>query len=169
MDEIKKYIEDYLNIEDISIRSRVREYAYARALFCKLAHELQNKTFEAIGEYSKRDRITARHSIVNTFPVAFESSGIIQKCYNDYKAKDNKIKLLIDGYESQETESLAVKIIHLEDVLKQSQEVIKELKSKKDIDNKGINSLLIKFNQLTEDKQDTFILRADAILKMLNY
>ena len=161
LNSIKKYVEIKTLIENISTRSRKRKYTYARALFYRIAKDTTVHSLDEIGSYVGKGHCEVLNAFKGTFPQAYHSEVYISEAYDDYVNNYKESKDLVLANDK------TVKELILENL--NLQEDIKELKSKKDIDNKGINSLLIKFNELTEDKQDTFILRADAILKMLNY
>ena len=62
---IKNETEKITGIEDISSKSRAREYVFARFLYIKAAREFTDYAMSAIGGGIDRDHATVMHSLVN--------------------------------------------------------------------------------------------------------
>jgi hypothetical protein len=62
---IKNETEKITDIEDISSKSRAREYVFARYLYIRAAREFTEYSMAAIGGGINRDHATVMHSLVN--------------------------------------------------------------------------------------------------------
>lgn len=58
---LKKIVEKYYEIDDISTKSREAENVEARVVFCVLAKKITNKSYTKIGLYIKRDHSSISH------------------------------------------------------------------------------------------------------------
>ena len=65
LEVIKNETEKITGIEDISSKSRAREYVFARYLYIKAAREFTDYAMSAIGGGIDRDHATVMHSLVN--------------------------------------------------------------------------------------------------------
>lgn len=65
LDIIKKEIQQYINVNDISDKSRTRDFVMARWLYIKLAKEFTPYSTIAIGAAIRRDHSTVVHAIAN--------------------------------------------------------------------------------------------------------
>ena len=60
---IKKLVETYYDIEDISVKSRQQNYVDARTVFIVLARELTDYNYTIIGDYINRHHSSITHAI----------------------------------------------------------------------------------------------------------
>jgi len=63
---------------DIATKNRKRSYTYARAVYCKVAREMNDirpYSLAEIGEVIKRDHATVLHSLNVVFPFAMQESS----------------------------------------------------------------------------------------------
>lgn len=69
--KIKELIEHFLNIEDLTIKRRKRQFVKARHFFCFTIYYKTKVTFTELGEFLDCDHSTITHSIM-TFRNIFE-------------------------------------------------------------------------------------------------
>ncbi len=79
---IKHETEKLTGIEDISSKSRAREYVFARFLYIKAAKEFTDYAMSAIGGGIDRDHATVMHSLVN-LQWDFEHNTDLQNKYEE--------------------------------------------------------------------------------------
>lgn len=79
---IKHETEKITGIEDISSKSRAREYVFARFLYIKAAREFTDYAMSAIGGGIDRDHATVMHSLVN-LQWDFEHNKDLQTKYDE--------------------------------------------------------------------------------------
>ena len=79
---IKHETEKITGIEDISSKSRAREYVFARYLYIRAAREFTDYAMSAIGGGINRDHATVMHSLVN-LEWDFEHNTNLQKQYDE--------------------------------------------------------------------------------------
>ena len=60
---IQRLVENHLEIPDIKIKSRQRDYVYARFLYFKLAHNVCRTSLTKIAQVVDRDHATVIHGI----------------------------------------------------------------------------------------------------------
>lgn len=90
LQEIENYIESSLNIK-LKRKTRKRKYAYARALYFKLAKEYTKYNLTEIGGSMNVNHATVLHAINNIFPVILRYDETLRDIYEDYKF-ENKYK-----------------------------------------------------------------------------
>lgn len=98
--KLKKRIETETGVE-IGIRLRKRDNAYARAVFCKVAYDMNNNrrrySLEYIGKMINRDHATVLHNINNTFTAAIQDTywyDLYHQLHSEYVAvKSEKMEL----------------------------------------------------------------------------
>ena len=81
---IRTHIENCLNI-DLSLRTRKRNYVYARAVYFKLCKEYTRLSLNDIGLSINMDHASVLHAINNVFPLVMQYDGHLQDLYEDYK------------------------------------------------------------------------------------
>ena len=90
LQEIENYIESFLKIK-LKYKTRKRKYAYARALYFKLAKEYTKYNLTEIGNSMKVNHATVLHAINNIFPVILRYDETLRDIYENYKF-ENKYK-----------------------------------------------------------------------------
>ena len=80
--KIKSIVEEYTEIEDISIKERTHELSMARWLYCKLCREYTPATMSAIGKTINRDHSTVVHAL-KSLDFEFAYNKDLQTKYDD--------------------------------------------------------------------------------------
>jgi len=84
--DIKKYIEVYFNVEDISIKSRQANLVMYRYLFYKLSKECTGDTLQQIGKAVNRDYTTVIAGL-RVFPNLLRYYPEVECVYNFFIEK----------------------------------------------------------------------------------
>lgn len=159
LDKIKEFIELRLDIDDISIKSRKRKHTYPRALFYRIAKDTTKYSLETIGSHVGRGHCEVLNAFKGTFPQAYSNEHYIKELYDDYMINYNKVKD-IDLLNEKTTKELIIDNLNLK-------KEIKILQAKKECEDKDIIDLVFKYNNLSDENKELFLLRTDAILKMM--
>ena len=159
LSKIKEFIELRLDIEDISIDSRKRKYTYPRALFYRIAKDTTTHSLSTIGGYVGKGHCEVLNAFKGTFPQAYHNEDYIREAYDDYMNNYNNVKQ-INLLNEKTTKELIVDNLNLK-------KEVKILQSKKECEDKNIIDLVFKYNELTEEQKELFIIRTNAILKMM--
>jgi hypothetical protein len=80
--KVKRVVEEYMGIEDLSIKDRSHEIAMARWLYCKLAREYVGATTILIGKTINRDHSTVVHAL-KSLDFEFAYNKDLQTKYDD--------------------------------------------------------------------------------------
>ena len=88
--KIKKLVEDNLEINNISKKSRERDYVFARFLYFKIAKDCVETSLSNIASVVNRDHATAIHGIKQYDDLVKYNPGLI--VYIRYHMKINKIQ-----------------------------------------------------------------------------
>ena len=159
LSKIKSHVESRLDIKDISIKSRKRKYTYARALYYRISKDTTKFSLETIGEEVGKGHCEVLNAFKGTFPQAYDNEDYIRDAYDDYMVNYKEVKT-INSLNNKTTKELIIENLNL------SKE-IKILKAKKDSEDSNIIDLVFRYNDLTPEKKELFILRTSAILTMM--
>jgi hypothetical protein len=128
--------------DDIATKNRKRNYTYARAVYCKVAREMNDirpYSLMEIGEVINRDHATVLHSINVVFPFAIQESSF-KLLYLTLKS------MFVDNKKSAESfddmKSLGERIIEVEKdnhLLRQKIEIMKHRSNRFDKMLEGLN------------------------------
>lgn len=159
---IKKYVESEFNIKDISKKTRKKEYVSARAIYYKLSREETSASLAKIGSFINKDHATALHGLSSTFPSLEIYDRKAYSVYVKYKEIDENDKIILDVIKFDD---LKIKYALLKrDNYNLERRYNRLCKIK---ENNKLFEITDKFNELTEDKQEIFKTRVNAILKMI--
>lgn len=133
--KVKKLVESYYNIKDISIKKRSQVYVDARTVYIVLAKRLTNYNYTIIGEYIKRDHSSVTHAInsiysqwKNQFYYFRGQLDVIESIHQEIAG--DPLKLEVDEPIDLIVQSLRAKIILKDKEIKELIRVL-ELKDKK--------------------------------------
>ena len=106
-----------------------------------------------------RDHATVLHNINNVYESAKKEKKCIGITYNEY------VRNLGDAVNRLDINKHSIKeLIFIND---SQLDTIRDLQSRKDLGDANIKELVSKYNDLTEEKKELFLLRTSAILKMI--
>ena len=80
INEIKTFIEEEMNIDDMFKKTRRREYVDSRRIFFYILRNRFLLTYEEVGKISKRDHATIIHS-VKTFEYIVKQDIVLNSIY----------------------------------------------------------------------------------------
>lgn len=159
---IKKYVENEFNIKDISKKTRKKEYISARAIYYKLSKEETSASLSKIGSFIDKNHATVLHGLNSIFPSLEIYDRKAYNVYVKYKEIDENDKIILDVIKFDD---LKIKYALLKrDNYNLERRYNRLCKIK---ENNKLFEITDKFNELTEDKQEIFKTRVNAILKMI--
>ena len=165
---IKQYCEKTYNIKDISKVSRKTNYVQARALYYSLSRKHTSYSTTVIGEQLKKDHSTVVHGSNKLHDELIDSCYFYKKCFETFKKEglDNLQEFKNVNIES-ESKLKYINVIQKTEIKKLNNK-IDSLKNKIQLQQNGdLVYLISRFDKLTEDKQQQFLVRTDAMLKMM--
>jgi len=148
--EIKAYLDNCLGI-DIGMKTRKRNYVYARAVYFKLCKKHTRMSLYDIGSTLGMDHSSVIHAISNVFPLAIKYDSHLQDLYYDYKFSHK-----------HETESIFENYSRL---LRENVELrgeIKEIKKESLLDRRFLDL----YNEIPEAKKEEVYTKLDTIVKV---
>lgn len=131
--KIKKLVEADLGLDDISKKTRQRDYVFARFLYYKVARDVCKSSLSNIGKVVKRDHATALYGISK---------------FDDLVDYNKDFRYLKDSYHSvsmQASEYITDNLVDLSSILDSIDKISEDLQS--------IKSAVIKISY--ESKQNT--------------
>lgn len=131
--KIKKLVEADLGLDDISKKTRQRDYVFARFLYYKVARDISKSSLSSIGQVVNRDHATALYGISK---------------FDDLVDYNKDFRYLKDSYHSvslQASEYVTDNLVDLSSVLDSIDKISEDLQS--------IKSAVIKISY--ESKQNT--------------
>lgn len=131
--KIKKLVEADLGLDDISKKTRQRDYVFARFLYYKVARDVSKSSLSSIGQVVNRDHATALYGISK---------------FDDLVDYNKDFRYLKDSYHSvslQASEYVTDNLVDLSSVLDSIDKISEDLQS--------IKSAVIKISY--ESKQNT--------------
>ncbi len=159
---IKTYCERGYDIDDISIKCREREYVKAKTLYCALSRKHTEKNLFTIGnKVNYKTHASVSHTT--------------KKLHDKFIKDDITYKKLFDNFDISNITALkSLKVNDIDNLvtIQELQEENKILSTKnKDYENIFNNGdlmyLLSRFDKLSEENKQNFIVRTDAILNMM--
>ena len=114
---------------------------------------------EVIGGYVGKGHCEVLNAFKGTFPQAYECQPIIRQTYHDFIEAEERVKDIRIANVKTYTELIDENVLQ--------KEMIRELNSKKDVEDVNLVDMILKYNDLTEEKKELFLLRTSAILKMI--
>ena len=147
---IRTHIENCLNI-DLSLRTRKRNYVYARAVYFKLCKEYTRLSLNDIALSINMDHASVLHAINNVFPLVMQYDGHLQDLYEDYKVSNK--------YDTESMFESYSRIIRENMKLRREIENIKE----EGLVDKEFMSL---YREIPEAKREDVYTKLDTIVKV---
>jgi cell shape-determining protein MreC len=165
MEIIEKIVSRTLGI-NLRAKTRERQYVDARYIYFKICTELTNKTYSEIGKTLNKDHSTVTHAINKYFPVAYDYDSKFKKNFEDCLDR-SKRALEIAKYSIEDTEVsiLYNENVNLKKALKEANIELAICNSEKQKDLDPELAEMIK--RVPEDKMDLFLIRLDALTKMI--
>jgi len=165
MEIIEKIVSRTLGI-NLRSKTRERQYVDARYIYFKICTELTNKTYSEIGKTLNKDHSTVTHAINKYFPAAYDYDRKFKKNFEDCLDR-SKRALEIAKYSIEDTEVsiLYNENVNLKKALKEANIELAICNSEKQKDLDPELAEMIK--RVPEDKMDLFLIRLDALTKMI--
>lgn len=163
---IKKYCETCYKIKDISKVNREVEYVEARALYYSLSRKYTSFSLQKIGALLNKHHASVVHGINKIHSEYIKNNYFYRKNFETFKVEDLEEfrRIIIES----ESELKYLSVIQKAEIKKLSNK-IESLKNKIQLQQNGdLFYLISRFDKLSEDKQQQFLVRTDAMLKMMS-
>lgn len=169
LDYIKAFAESKYMIDDISISLKKRNYVNARALYCSLSKKYTGYSLSKIGSKINRNHATVLHSINNIHDRNMKDDNFYINSYSVFK-DDNNYKKLTNKSKRYIKDILSIKELY-DNEKEKNIKLTKEIEDLIRLNNVLLNEDFLKitksFNELNKNNKDSFIVRVEAILKMM--
>ena len=165
METIEKIVSRVLGI-DLKSNTRARQYVDGRYIYFKICTELTNKSYSEIAKTMKKDHSTVTHAINTYFPTAYKYDAKFKENF-DKCLERSKNALEIAQYTVEDTEisMLYNENQFLKKSLKESNIELAICNSEK---RSNLDPELAKMlERVPSDKMDLFLIRLDALTKMI--